>query len=58
MEREPFSLRYSAMATFAATMKLSIMSSATVRWLTARSFTPYFPNKLHKQELVTYNKAA
>jgi hypothetical protein len=51
-------LRYSAMATFAATMKLSIMSSATVRWLTARSFTPYFPNKLHKQELVTYNKAA
>ena len=21
-------------------------------------FNPYFPNKLHKQELVTYNKAA
>jgi len=20
--------------------------------------TPYFPNKLHKQELLTYNKAA
>ena len=27
MEREPFSLRYCAMATFAATMKLSMMSS-------------------------------
>ena len=26
--------------------------------LRPRDFGPYFPNKLHKQELVTYNKAA
>ena len=42
MESDPFSLSNWAMATFAATMKLSIMSSATLCCRSTRSFTSSF----------------
>ena len=42
IESDPFSFKCWAIATFAATMKLSMMSSATLCRLTVRSFTSPF----------------
>jgi hypothetical protein len=38
---------------------VTFMQEKDGQWKSAGYFiNPYFPNKLHKQELVTYNKAA
>ncbi len=41
-----------------AKFKLSQLREGMKREEVEAILNPYFPNKLHKQELVTYNKAA